>query len=100
MKFRPRDFSKKYIFRNRMKHGSSLNHTYVQRQPQRFPKHYTSNMMTLSHIFGQLHHLAEHAPERVQRKYAAAYSKFMKHHSPDNYSYLRWIETYTAARWL
>lgn len=98
MKFRPRAFDKKYVWRNRLKHGKTYD--FARCQPKRFPIHYTSNMITISHIFGQLHYLADHAPVRVQRKYASAYKKFMKHHSPDNYSYLKWIETYTAARWL
>jgi hypothetical protein len=56
----------------------------------------TINRQTMFDIFGRLHYLAWHAPERVQHKWRSAEKRFRLKHDPPG-KYCRWILKYTAS---
>lgn len=59
------------------------------------------NQQFLGNIFGYLHHLSDHAPEPVNRRWKHATRRFLKRHTGHMWrGTSRFLNKHTAHRWL
>jgi len=76
IKFRPFLLSPKYRLKYWLQFGKHTNYNFIDRK-----KNYTlSSFPGAYKIGGQLHYLASHAPEPVQRKWKPAFRRFCQHY--------------------
>lgn len=64
------------------------------------PAGWKPNQISISRRFVQLHYLACHAPAPVQKRWEQAYKSFCNKHLPHHHSSMRFLNQYTAHRWL
>jgi hypothetical protein len=97
-RFRPQPISKKYMIKER-RMGLWVNYNW-QPRTRWYPAGWKPNQISIGRIFGQLHYLACHAPAPVQKKWEQAYKSFCNKHLPHHHSSQRFLNQYTAHRWL
>ena len=97
-RFRPQSVSKKYQLKRRIKLGIVDNYQW-QSRIRWYPVGWKINHQTLGRIFGQLHYLGSHAPDPIRAKWHSREMLFLKHRIPRKAS-IRYIEKFSAARWL
>jgi hypothetical protein len=100
-RFRPQEINKRHTFRLRLKGYSNewINYNW-QPRTRRYPAEWKPNQISISRRFGQLHYLACHAPPSVQKRWEQAYKTFCSKHLPYHNSSQRFVNQYTAHRWL
>ena len=100
LKYRPIELNKKYRIRYRLKTGR--NEAYNWRSRVRwYAVGWQVNRQTLFRIFSKLHYLGCHAPEPVQKKWRIVYNKFQaKYFATKGKASVRYLNTYTAHKWL
>jgi hypothetical protein len=98
-KFRPQDIDTKYIMKERLKTGRYENYNW-QTRIKWYPAGWKTNQISIGRRFGQLHYLACHAPLPIQKKWKQAYKTFCSKHLPHHNSSMRFLNQYTAHRWL
>jgi len=98
-RFRPQPISKKYIIKERRRTGRVENYNW-QTRIEWCPSGWKPNQISIGRRFGQLHYLACHAPAPVQKRWEQAYKTFCNKHLPHHHSSMRFLNQYTAHRWL
>ena len=99
-RFRPQDISKKYIMRERRRTGRVENYSWQTRHKW-YPAGWRPNHISISRRFGQLHYLACHAPEPVQRRWRQAYQQFCNQHlAARGRASRRYLNTWTCHAWM
>jgi len=97
-RFRPQEISKKSIMRARLL-GGRTNYNW-QTRAKWYPVGWKLNQISIGRRFGHLHYLACHAPAPIQKKWEQAYKSFCNKHLPHHHSSMRFLNQYTAHRWL
>jgi hypothetical protein len=85
--------------KQRLKTGRNENYNWQTRNKW-YPAGWKPNQISIGRRFGQLHYLACHAPAPIQKKWRGAYKTFCSKHLPYNKSSMRFLNQYTAHRWL
>jgi hypothetical protein len=85
--------------RERRKHGHTNNYNW-QSRVKWHPVGYKLNKQTISRQFGQLHYLACHAPEPVQKKWKHAYDTFYARHFGSFNGSMRYLNDWSCHAWL
>lgn len=99
-KFRPQDFSKTYIMKERLRYGHNDNYNF-QTRIEWFPVGYKLNKKTIAKQFGKLHYLACHSPKPIAKKWQSAYNIFMtKHFATKGKASMRFLNKHTCHSWL
>ena len=98
-RFRPQPISKKYTMKERRRTGRVENYNW-QTRVKWYPAGWKPNQISISRRFVQLHYLACHAPAPVQKRWEQAYKSFCSKHLPFHNSSQRFLNQYTAHRWL
>ena len=99
-KFRPQDFSKAFIMKERLRYGHNDNYNF-QTRIEWFPAGYKLNKKTIVKQFQKLHYLACHSPEPVAKKWKSVYNLFeKKHFASGGKASMRFLNTWTAHSWL
>jgi hypothetical protein len=99
-KFRPSDaMTTRYIMRQRRKYGRTDNYNW-QSRVKWYPAGFKLNRKTLSRQFGQLHYLACHSPEPLQKKWLTVYNNFHTRHFGTFKGSVRYLNHWSCYAWL
>lgn len=99
-KFRPQQTNLRYLIRQRLQLGRTENHTWQTRQ-QWHPAAWKLNQISIGRRFAQLHYLACHAPEPVQRRWRTTYANFMsKHFGLTSNTSGRYLNRWSCHSWM
>jgi hypothetical protein len=100
-RFRPQEINKRHTLRLRLKgYGNEWINYNWQPRTRWHPAGWKPNQISISRRFVQLHYLACHAPAPVQKRWEQAYKTFCNKHLPYHRSSMRFLNQYTAHRWL
>lgn len=99
---RPQDIPKRYIIKERLRTGKSVNYNLIERSVfQWYPAGWRINRKTIGRQHSRLHYLACHAPEPVKKKWAKVYNKFQaKYFGQIGKASVRYLNTYSAHSWM
>jgi hypothetical protein len=99
-KYRPIELNKKYRIRFRLETGKQECYNWCSRV-RWYPVVWKLNRQTLGRVFSKLHYLGCHAPKPIQQKYKRVYNQFQeKHFATKGKASVRYLNTYTAYKWL
>ena len=99
-RFRPRGIQSKYLIRERRLTGSNQSYNW-QSRARWYPAGWQSNQQTLGRIFSQLHYLAYHAPQAVNKQWRRVAIQFENQHlARRGRSSVRFMNNHTARGWL
>jgi len=99
-KYRPVCISKKHRIKYRLETGRSESYHWCSRV-RWYPAGWKLNRQTLGRVFSKLHYLGCHAPKPIQQKYKRVYNQFQeKHFATKGKASVRYLDTYTAYKWL
>lgn len=98
-RFRPQHLPSSFIFKHRLKHTSAANWNW-QSRIHWYPAGWQVNHISIARRFHQLHYLACHAPEPVQRRWKVAYQRFCVKHFATFRASVRYINNYSCHSWL
>jgi hypothetical protein len=99
-RFRPQDFSKSYIMKQRLTYGRTDNFNWQTRINWN-PAGWKINQISIGRRFSQLHYLACHSPKPIAKKWQPAYTRFCNTHFADRgNASIRFLNTWTAHSWL
>jgi hypothetical protein len=99
-KYRPIELNKKYRIHYRLETGRSEAYNWRSRV-RWYPSGWNLNRQTLGRIFSRLHYLGCHAPSPVQKKWRIVYNEFQaKYFATKGKASVRYLNTYTAHKWL
>jgi hypothetical protein len=89
----------KGVIRQRRKYGRTDNYNW-QSRVEWYPVGYGINKRTIARQFSQLHYLACHSPESVQRKWQKVYDNFHIKHFGTAKGTMRYLNTWSCHAWL
>jgi len=99
-KYRPVKLNKRYRIKFRLQTGRQESYIWCSRVKW-YPVGWKINNQTLGRIFSTLHYLSCHAPEPVQKKWRRVYNEFQaKYFASKGKASVRYLNTYTAYKWL
>ena len=98
--FRPTGYNKSYLMKQRLKYGRTDSYNFKNRSNY-YPVGWQLNKITIAKQFSNLHILACHSPEPVQKKWRKAYNVFMSNHFGNNgKASARYLNKYSCHSWL
>ena len=97
--YRPQDLSKKFIMQERLIGGGRISWSFSSRIKW-YPVGWKLNKRNISKQFHNLHYLACHSPEPVQKRYKNAYKVFQKRHFGTENASIHYLNKYSCHSWL
>ena len=86
------------MLKQRLKYNRNESYNWCSRVKW-YPAGWGFNKRVLGNIFGNLHYLAYHAPEAVNKKWRNAYNNFYTKHFPVKAS-VRYSNKYSCHSWM
>jgi len=99
-RFRPSSsMTTKYLMLKRRKYGRTDNYNW-QSRVEWYPVGFKLNRKTIFKQFGNLHYLACHSPEPIQKKWQAAYNVLHTKHFGTFNGSMRYLNKWSCHAWL
>jgi hypothetical protein len=100
-RFRPSSaMDTRSIMRERRKYGALHGNYNWQSRIKWYPAGFKLNRKTIFRQFGNLHYLACHSPERVQRQWQKVYNNFHTKHFGTFKGSMRYLNQWSCHAWL